>query len=70
MICAPVNLSSPPWVTWFGFGEDGGVLDLHEPLLSIPLSLYVVQPVGSSSLSSWWETTDGTWLGPAVVGLA
>jgi hypothetical protein len=60
----------PSWGTWFDLDDEGGVLDLHEPLLPINLSLYLVVPVGSKALASWWETTDGTWLAPAFIGLA
>jgi hypothetical protein len=62
--------NSPAWLTWFDLDENGGVLDVHEPLLARALSLYVVIPVGCTKIYSWWETTDGTWLGPARIGVA
>jgi hypothetical protein len=71
MIIIPPVLESPKsWSTWFDLDENGGVLDFHEPRMARPLSLYVVVPRGSSKLCSWWETTDGTWIGPAFVGVS
>ena len=50
---------------WFDLDDQGGVLDLERP----KLSLFLVVP-SAGKTTCWWTTEDGTWLMTARVGLA
>lgn len=54
----------PLTTTWFDLDDQGGVLDLERPRLS----LFVVVP-SAGKTTCWWTTEDGTWLMKARVGL-
>ena len=58
------------YATWTDLDEHGGVLQIHERLANLMLSLYVLVPSAGMTTSSWWATADGSWLGAALVGLA
>ena len=69
----PVTSAQPNYVsdaTWTDLDEHGGVLQIHERLANLMLSLYVLVPTAGATTSSWWATADGSWLGAALVGLA
>jgi hypothetical protein len=57
-------------LVWFDLGDEGGVLEVNEPLLRAPMSLFIVHPPNGSPAESWWETHTGRFVRRAIVGLS